>query len=145
MILPVRTSLRILLGGLICGLTGVPVGSPLVAAARPGSIAGTLRNDQGQAFSGVAIDVVSPTSSKYRVSVKSDVDGHYKIADVPPGTYSLKFVFLRKYDSAAPFGAGRMDCANRDKVVVRAGRQTAVDAALKDCGEFTYESMRILG
>ena len=139
-----RTVSRILLCVLICGLTGVSVGPPvLVAAAKLGSIAGTLRNDQGQAFPNVTVEVSSPVLAKQAPPPDtSAVDGFYEIVELPPGTYSLKFRSMHKYDANAMSGRGRIDCATRDKVVVRAGRRTIVNAVLKYCGDFAYESIR---
>ena len=132
---------RILLGVLI--LTGVSMESTLVAAAKPGSITGTLRNDQGQAFQHVMVEATSPALPGQGLRPdNSNADGVYDISELPPGTYSLKFMFMRKYDERALSGRGRIDCATRDKVVVRAGRQTTVDATLKYCGDFTYETIR---
>ena len=139
------TVTRILLVVFIHGLTGILTGPPLIAAAKLGSIAGTLRNEQGQPFPHGAVKVTIPVLTKQRPSIHSDLDGAYKITDLPPGTYTLTFQFMRKYDATAQWGLGRIDCATRNKVVVRAGRQVTVDAVLKYCGDFTYESIRISG
>jgi len=96
---------------------------------------------RGQAFPDVSVDVSSPVLAKQaRPPDHSTVDGFYEITELPPGTYSLKFRFMRRYDVMS--GLGRTDCATRDKVVVRAGIRATVNAVLKYCGDYTYEVIR---
>ena len=138
-----RTVSRILLCVLICGLTGLSVGPVLVAVAKPGSITGTLRNGEGQTFPGVRVEVSGPFLPKEAPSPDdSTIDGFYEITELPPGVYSLKFSFMRRYDETALSGRGRIDCATREKVLVRAARKVTVNAILKYCGDFTYETRR---
>jgi hypothetical protein len=106
-----------------------------------------VRDAEGSPRS-VAVEFTSP-ASKQRNSILSGADGVYKITDLPPGRYSLKFTLVHSYDAKAArasgwSGRGRIgtDCATRDKVLVRAGRHTTVDVVLKHCSGYIIEIIR---
>ena len=64
--------------------------SPLLAQ-QTGDIAGQVTNAaDGSAIAGVSIEATSPVLPGERVSTTSD-NGNYKLALLPPGTYTLKF------------------------------------------------------
>jgi pimeloyl-ACP methyl ester carboxylesterase len=65
----------------------------------PGSIAGTVRNSQGQPLAGAVVLVASPLGQTYRT--ESGPDGSYQIADVPPGRY-VPVAGKRGYDETLP-------------------------------------------
>lgn len=112
------------------------------AGASVGSIAGTLRNEHGQPFPNVRVEIVSAAGAGQRYLDPSDVNRRYTLTELPPGTYGLRFTFMRRYEKNAMSGRGRTDCATKDKVVVRAGRRTTVDVVVRYCGDFTYETIR---
>ena len=99
-----------------------------------------MRDAEGSPHS-VAVEFTSP-AAKQRDSILSGADGVYKITDLPPGRYSLKFTKFYTYDRKAPTGRTGTDCATRDKVVVRPGRHTTVDAVLKHCTGYYIERIR---
>jgi hypothetical protein len=62
------------------------LGGPQVRGDEPpGSIAGTVRDDEGNPLPGSTVLVASPLGHRY--TAESDAQGHYRIADVPPGRY----------------------------------------------------------
>ena len=102
-----RWTLLILLGGLILalfwfGFTAHPevtalrnilhykaveaLGGPRVRIDEPtGSIAGTVRDEDGDPIPGALVLVASPLGHRY--TAETDALGRYRIADVPPGRY----------------------------------------------------------
>jgi hypothetical protein len=141
---PMKTTISVLLVVAIWGLTSASAGPAPSAPARVGSIAGTLRDEQGQVFPHVSVLIGSAPDADTRNVGNSDAAGRYVVDELPPGTYSLRFELLRRHDpnSRARTGRGRVDCATRDKVVVKAGRRTRLDAVVRYCGEYTYEVIR---
>lgn len=63
---------------------------PATALAQEGTIAGTVRDDQGGAMPGVTVEATSPALIGVRTTV-SDERGQYRITNLPVGTYSVAF------------------------------------------------------
>ena len=62
------------------------LGGPRVRIDEPaGSIAGTVRDEAGDPIPGATVLVASPLGHRY--TAETDVQGRYRIADVPPGRY----------------------------------------------------------
>ncbi len=75
----------------LCLLAGaVVLVFPLVARAQ-GSITGSVKDPSGALLPGVTVEASSPALiEKVRTAV-SDTAGNYKIVDLPPGTYAVRF------------------------------------------------------
>ena len=63
---------------------------PLVARAQ-GSIAGAVKDPSGAVLPGVTVEASSPALIEKTRIVVSDTAGQYKVVDLPPGTYSVRF------------------------------------------------------
>jgi hypothetical protein len=63
---------------------------PATALAQEGTIAGTVRDDQGGAMPGVTVEAASPALIGVRTTV-SDERGQYRITNLPVGTYTVTF------------------------------------------------------
>jgi hypothetical protein len=63
---------------------------PLAAAAQ-GSIAGSVRDASGAVLPGVTVEAASPALIEKARSAVTDSAGHYRIVDLPPGTYDVVF------------------------------------------------------
>jgi hypothetical protein len=63
----------------------------------PGSITGVVRAASGEPVAGAVVLVSSPLGHTY--TAETDADGHYRIADVPPGSY-VPIAGKRNYDDA---------------------------------------------
>ena len=57
------------------------------AQATEGSIRGYLRDEQGAVLPGVSIEATSPNVGGTYTAV-TDQDGHYRLLNLPPGTYA---------------------------------------------------------
>jgi hypothetical protein len=99
-----------------------------------------VRDEEGSPRS-VVVEFTSP-ALKQRNSILSGADGGYKMTGLPPGRYSLKFTLFHSYDRKVGRGRTGTDCATRDKVVVRAGQHTTVDAVIKYCSGYIIETFR---
>ncbi len=86
----------------------------------PGAIAGTVRDGGGNPVSGAVVLVASPLGNTY--SAKSDADGSYLIAGVPPGSYVLS-AGRRGYDDALNRTCAVGACY-KHAVTVRPGAET---------------------
>src|SRR5687768_18026673 len=63
---------------------------PAVASAQT-SVAGVVRDASGAVLPGVTVDATSPVLiEKVRTAI-SDSTGQYRIAELPPGTYTIRF------------------------------------------------------
>ena len=56
-----------------------------------GSIAGVVRDTSGGVMPGVTVEASSPALIEKTRTAVTDADGHYKIIDLRPGTYSVTF------------------------------------------------------
>ncbi|RPI50846.1 MAG: hypothetical protein EHM56_10330, partial [Chloroflexi bacterium] len=88
-------------------------------AEPPGSIAGIIRDGQGQPVAGAEALVASPLGDVY--SAESGPDGLYVLADVPPGRY-VPVAGRRGYGDALPRTCLAGLCW-KDAVAVRPGSQ----------------------
>jgi hypothetical protein len=61
------------------------------AAAQTGTIAGTARDATGGLLPGVTVEASSPALIEKMRSTTTDGQGEYKIVDLRPGTYSVRF------------------------------------------------------
>ena len=88
------------------------------AQATEGSIRGYLRDEQGAVLPGVSVEATSPTVGGTYTAV-TDQDGHYRLLNLPPGTYGL---------TATLSGFSK---AVREDLIMRAGLNLAVDIVMK--------------
>lgn len=65
--------------------------APRAAHAQNGSIAGTVRDPDGNVVPGVTVEVSSPALIERVRSTATDATGRYQIAALPVGTYSATF------------------------------------------------------
>lgn len=88
------------------------------AAQTEGSIRGYVRDEQGAVLPGVTMTVTSADVANPRVAV-SDIEGYYRLLNVPPGDYTItaELTGFTKYV--------------RPNVLVRAGLNLGVDIILK--------------
>src|SRR5205085_9336133 len=63
--------------------------SPLLAQTETGRVTGTVTDPSGLVTPGATITLTSTTTGAFRTTT-SDAGGRYVIANVPPGTYTLK-------------------------------------------------------
>lgn len=77
----------------IVGLAIVGVWMLLVPASANGqaALAGTVRDGSGAALPGATVEAASPALIERVRSVSADGSGHYRIVDLPPGTYAVTF------------------------------------------------------
>jgi len=66
------------------------VGGPTAASAQP-AIAGLVRNPAGEVLPGVLVEASSPALIETTRSVVTDGNGRYRIEDLRPGTYKVRF------------------------------------------------------
>jgi hypothetical protein len=90
-----------------------------VAAQSTGGIAGSAKDSSGGVLPGVTVEAASPALIERVRSVVTDDKGEYKIVDLPPGTYSVKF-------SLAGFGT-----FTREGIQLSAGFTAAVNGDMK--------------
>jgi hypothetical protein len=62
--------------------------SPLFAQVT-GAIAGTIHDESGAVLPGVTVTLTGPSLQRESVVITSAADGSYRIALVPPGTYTV--------------------------------------------------------
>src|SRR5581483_12337258 len=69
------------------------LGAPAATASAQGAggIAGTVRDTSGGVMPGVTVEASSPALIEKVRSVVSDAEGQYKIIDLLPGVYTVKF------------------------------------------------------
>ncbi|HTG99604.1 MAG TPA: TonB-dependent receptor [Vicinamibacterales bacterium] len=65
-------------------------GGPTAAAAQP-AIAGLVRNPAGDVLAGVLVEARSPALIETTRSALTDGNGRYRIEDLRPGTYQVRF------------------------------------------------------
>ena len=94
---------------------------PGVAAAQA-ALAGAVTDPSGAFVSGVIVEASSPVLLERRRDVTTDGAGRYRIEDLRPGTYLIRFS-----------GAGWQPL-ERDGIVLSAGITTTVDAGLSPAG-----------
>ena len=104
--------------------------TPGVAFAQA-AIGGVVRDVTGVPRSGVAVQATSPVLIEKLRAATTDSGGRYRIENLPPGTYSLRFTLA----GFAPY--------NLDDVVVAGALTTGVDAELGVEG--VAESTTVLG
>src|SRR4051812_24068375 len=83
-----------------------------------GAIAGTVRDSSGGVLPGATVTVKGPALQRERVTATTSADGTYRIALVPPGTYTVE-------TSLSGFSA-----QTREGVGVAVNQQTTLDFAL---------------
>lgn len=72
-------------------LTGILIlGSRLGAQTTTGNLDGRVTDDSGAVLPGVSVTVSSPSLMGLKTTVTSD-NGSYRVAAIPPGTYSAKY------------------------------------------------------
>jgi iron complex outermembrane receptor protein len=71
--------------------TAQEAGSPTITTPAEGSIAGVVKDSSGTVLSGVSVEATSPVLTGKVRSVSTDGEGQYKIADLPPGAYTVTF------------------------------------------------------
>jgi hypothetical protein len=91
---------------------------PTTALAQEGTIAGTVRDEQGGAMPGVTIEATGPALIGTRTTT-SDDRGQYRITNLPVGTYTVVFTLS---------GFQRQQ---RDNVVLTSGFTANVSPALR--------------
>ena len=91
---PKVTGLRNIIQYRIVKLLG---GAQVRTGEPPGTLTGLILDDAGRRVAGAVVLVASPLGDTY--TVMSDVDGTYRIADVPPGDY-VPVAGKRGYDDA---------------------------------------------
>ena len=65
--------------------------SPAAVFAQATGIAGVVRDTTGAVMPGVTVEASSPALIERVRSVTTDAQGHYKIVDLRPGTYTVTF------------------------------------------------------
>ena len=90
---------------------------PTTALAQEGTIAGTIRDEQGAVLPGVTVEATSPALIRVRTTVSDDL-GQYRITNLPIGTYTVVFTLS---------GFQRQQ---RDNVVLTSGFTANVSPAL---------------
>ena len=63
---------------------------PTTALAQEGTIAGTIRDEQGAVLPGVTVEATSPALIRVRTTISDDL-GQYRITNLPVGTYKVTF------------------------------------------------------
>src|SRR5579864_9033998 len=109
--------------GFLALLTALVV--PAVAADKPGSISGYVRNVGGIPQMGAMVEVLGAAASDLKVF--TDERGFYNVADLIPGTYSIKVTA----PSFLP--------ALRDKIGLRSGSVMIVNVTLNTL----FEAMQL--
>jgi hypothetical protein len=66
-------------------------GASIASAQALGSIAGAVKDASGAVLPGVTVEAASPVLIERSRSAVSDGAGQYKIANLPPGTYTVTF------------------------------------------------------
>jgi hypothetical protein len=88
-----------------------------------GQIAGSTRDIDGVLLAGIFVEIASPAlAEKYRAT-NTGIDGRYRFADLPDGTYSVLFTFRGFWSQ------------RHDNVVVANGSAATVDAKMRAGGE----------
>jgi outer membrane receptor protein involved in Fe transport len=105
--------------------------SPTLAAPGSGMLRGTVRDSEtGDRIAGAGVLVVGTT-----LGCNTDLDGEYRLTDVPAGTYAIK-VTAPGYE---PF--------TQPNVTVREGEDTKLDAGLRrtegSVGSYTIEDLYV--
>jgi hypothetical protein len=104
------------------------VSVPAGAQSLTGTVAGTVKDEQGGALPGVTITLTGKTGSK---TTTTETNGTYRFVALDPGTYSVQ-------TQMSGFGPRR-----QDNVAVTVGQDANVDFALKVGG--MSESIDVLG
>jgi len=65
---------------------------PAVAVAQEASIAGTVTDSTGSVLPGVTVEATSPVLIEKSRAVVTDGSGRYRIVNLPPGSYVVRFV-----------------------------------------------------
>jgi hypothetical protein len=68
------------------------LGLPAVVLAQEASIAGTVTDSTGSVLPGVTVEATSPSLIEKSRAVVTDGGGRYRIINLPPGTYLVRFV-----------------------------------------------------
>ena len=82
-------SRRALIG--TCAVLGALVLAPSLAMAQTGSIAGVVKDTTGSILPGVMVEASSPALIEKVRTATTDEKGQYKIIDLRPGIYTVKF------------------------------------------------------
>jgi hypothetical protein len=97
------------------------LGGPKVRLGEsPGSVAGTVRDAEGEPVAGALVLIASPLGQTY--TAESDAAGRYQISDVPPGRY-VPVAGKRGCDDALPQTCVAGLCW-KQAVAVRSDRET---------------------
>jgi outer membrane receptor protein involved in Fe transport len=89
-----------------------------LAQTSEGSVRGYIRDEQGAITPGVTVTATSPEVAGVHTAV-TDQEGHYRLLNLPPGTYTLAAT-LQGFTKFA-----------RENLVVRAGLNLTVDIVMK--------------
>jgi hypothetical protein len=87
-------------------------------AATTGGLVGKITAADGQGLPGVTITATSPSLMGQKTAI-TDVDGHYRLLLLPPGTYELK-IFMSGFQTIT-----------RKDIVVRLGQNFTINQVLK--------------
>jgi len=108
-------------------LLALAFAAPALAAAKPGSISGTVKNSRGTPQMGASVEVFTPGGSQ-ALTVFTDARGFYRAAGLVPGVYFVKV--------SAPAFLPTL----RENVALRAGAHLAVNLTLNTL----FEAMELL-
>jgi hypothetical protein len=103
---------------LVIGLFVLATSAEAFAQASDGSIRGYIRDEQGGVLPGVTVTAKSPEVAGSYTAV-TDPEGHYRLLNLPPGTYTVS-AGLQGFTSFA-----------RENLVVRAGLNLTLDVVMK--------------
>ena len=118
------------------------LGGPKVRTDEPpGTITGLVRDDDGRPVADAEVLVASPLGHRY--TAESDAQGHYRIADVPPGRY-VPVAGKRGYVDGPEMSSFKTSCTLRwvsqRCLICRRCRKHAV---LRNCTLLQRESMTL--
>jgi hypothetical protein len=100
-----------------------PAGVPAAAAApTTGTVAGSV-TDGATPVMNAAVDLLLP-DNRIVAQARTDADGRFRLAEVRPGTYVLRFSLP---GGLVQFLPGRLSRADAKPIQVRAGREFTVD------------------
>lgn len=120
----------------ICVIAAVSIGLPVFAQVGTGSVAGTVRLDDGTPAAGVSVTALSPALQGSR-TVITESNGDYLVRGLPPGEYRIQYQLGGMQTVERPVtvnlgGTARLDvqirpAATSESIVVTAEAPTLIE------------------